>query len=97
MADPKPFDPVIITWVDAESDSTAQHESPQAALDAYKPATRKTIGFWVGRTPKGICIADTDDRKDDAPNSLGGVTWILTGMFQRIQPLYIAPPAKRKR
>lgn len=98
---PAVFAPVVVVWEDAEAAGTDQHENPQAALYAYKPAIRRSIGFWVGYALRDgrecAVLATDDDRSEDAPHALGGTFRIPRGMILSVEPLRLAPPAKRKR
>ena len=86
MRTPKPFDPVIIVWQDAEKDSNEQYDSIAAALAAYNPCIRRSVGFWVGWGSKdgneAAMIATDDDRTSDFPTACGGISWIPKGMIR---------------
>lgn len=100
MKDPRPHEPVVVKWIDASHDAGTQFDSPQSALDAYRPAIRRSIGFWVGRSGEAVHIATDDDRSSEARSALGGVAAIPTGMVREIIPLckVLAPkPRTRKR
>jgi hypothetical protein len=91
---PKPFDVVLVVWNDACTQSALVHDSPASAVTAASPSVRKTVGYWCGRNKHGIVIADTDDRCIEAPQAVGGITFIPTGMVVDISP--IGAPVKKK-
>jgi len=101
MAFPQPFTPVSITWEDATTEASAQYDSIVSCLRSYKPTIRKTYGLWVGMGEKDgrqcVLLATDDDRSEDCPESVGGISYIPKGMVIKIEVMKPAPPAKRKR
>lgn len=96
MIQPKPFDPVIVTWSDAYVEATEVCDSPSEALKAYKPLLRKSIGFWVGRSDACVAIATDDDRKTDTPQRLGGISYIPLAMVTHIEVLGKKDPVTKR-
>ena len=96
-----PFQPVIALWEDAQTDASAQYDTVASCLRSYKPTLRKTIGLWIGLAEKDgrqcILLATDDDRSEDCPESIGGISYIPKGMVIKIEVMKPAPPAKRKR
>ena len=100
MADPRPFQPVIVVWEDAHTESTDQHDSPELAVAAYTPAIRRTIGYWCGRNEKVVVLATDDDRHIGSASklSVGGTSYIPAGMVQRVEILGVdAKPVRRRK
>ena len=101
MAAPQTFDPVSIQWEDAHTEACDQYDSVALALSSYKPMLRKTYGLWLGVAEKNgrqcILLATDDDRSEDCPESIGGISYIPKGMVIKIEVMKPAPPAKRKR
>jgi len=80
LVEPKPFDVVQVEWDDSYIDSTAQHESPERALAAYRRATRRTIGWWAGQTEDVVCVCTDDDRLPGDEQAIAGPMYIPQGM-----------------
>lgn len=78
--EPKPFDIVVVEWVDAYADSTAQYETPDKSLASYKPALRRTVGFWGGQSDEVVVVCTDDDRCTEAPSAIAGGMYIPQGM-----------------
>ena len=100
MKTPKVFDVVTIVWEDAQTHATVQYDSPVAAVAAYKPCLRRSIGMWVGWARKDgrrvALIATDDDRGEESPEAIGGISQIPRGMIVAIEPV-AKPPARRRR
>jgi hypothetical protein len=97
---PPCFHPVVVHWEDAESTGSSEFENPASALISYRPAIRKSIGFWVGFAIKDgrecAILATDDDRREDSPQALGGTFQIPKGMVIAIEPLRLAPARKKR-
>ena len=101
MPRPKPIEPktpVSVRWVDAETLSSAQAETLDGVLAYYKPARRKTIGYYVGYVTKegerALCIATDDDAREEYPEAVGGLNFIPASMVRGID--IIGAPKRRK-
>ena len=98
MRTPKPMTPCSVTWIDAETLVGAQHESPSAALRAYRPAIRKSFGLWLGWATRdgheAAALATDDDRSDEEPQAVGGISYIPKGIV--VDVLSVASPTKKR-
>ncbi len=83
---PKTFQPVIVLWHDASKEANECHDSPEAALAAYKAVLRESCGYWVGMNEDIVAVATDDDRKN-TELGVGGCTYIPLGMISKITVL----------
>jgi len=87
----EPFEVVVVTWVDAYQDGSAQVNTIQEALDIYKPAVRQTVGHLVHRDDKLTITADTADPSKEHPNACGGLFYIPSSLV-----VSVTRPRKRR-
>ena len=85
------FEPVVVTWEDAMAAGSEQHDSIPAAMRNYKPCIRKSIGLYIGIAEKdgrrALLIGTDDDRNDENPESIGGISQIPIGMVISCVPV----------
>lgn len=90
MRTPPVRTPVIVTWEDALGSPCDQYDTVEAALKAYRPTIRRTIGYWLGwarhNGARAAALAIDDDRSTKDTDAFGGVTFIPYGMVRKIVP-----------
>ena len=101
MREPKAFTRVEVEWEDAITKASDQHDSPAAALRSYRPYYRKSVGIWLGWAERegreAAALATDDDRREDDPQAVGGISFIPRGMVVRVEPIAHPPVRKRRR
>jgi hypothetical protein len=76
------FERVEVEWEDAYS-SEDQHKTLDDAKNAYSPAVRKTIGYYVFGDERVVAVACEDDRQNDG--AVSGVNYIPRGIVRSIR------------
>jgi hypothetical protein len=80
----KKWTPIIVTWLDAATYHEAAHSE-----DDFECWIRKSIGYFIKRTPEAITIAMEDDREHgkDNENDCQTVTSIPISMVGAVTVL----------
>lgn len=96
IKDPKPYDLCTVVWEDAYTESSAQYDSPQAAVQAHHAMIRRSVGLFLGRTEEVVVIATDDDRSALNPTAVGGISYIPAGMVKGIETQAPAPKGPKR-
>ena len=94
----EPFTPVVLTWLDAESKHD-QHNSVADALEAFRPAYRRSVGYWLGYCKHGseraVAIATDDDRYWSGSEAVASVFYCPVAFARKVE--VIGAPKKRRK
>lgn len=97
----EPFTEVIIHWVDAAGAASDTYVSVKDALESFKPARRKTLGYFLGYAKKdgetALLIATDDDRTPDIPEACGAVFNCPVTLIRDIEVVKAVPKRKKRR
>lgn len=93
-AEPLPYPPVIVVWVDAESHA-GDYELEEVVK--HPLPVRRSIGFLVRKTRAEITLVGTDDRfaKGVEKEMIGDALRVPMGMVQKIVYLREDPRARK--
>lgn len=93
---PRYKDIVVVRWEDAVAGGSDQHDTQAAALKAYEPCFRSSVGMYVGyarsKERRALLIATDDDNYKGTPDAIGGVIQIPAGMVVHVEVIKTHKP-----
>lgn len=85
MSDPKMWDGVTVSWIDAVT-RHGPNNAKQYAKE-FKPVLRHSIGYYIGKSGGYIHISATDDRPSREYDNADYITSIPMGMVVEVTVL----------